>query len=151
MRHKYTDRFESFWELFIHTTPDEPGPKRNAFKTWQEEQLEDVWEDVCKGVLTHARNNKHLKSKGRFVATWKHGQGWLRGDWEQADMAEMERIKAVHARQNQLHAKRDKDRQQYKEVFKGWDTKQYADYSKTYGNSLDWLWEEVQREAEGVC
>ena len=77
MTHKYTTGFESWWQLFIHTSQSPKGAKYEAYEVWKKMKLEPYTEEICRGVITHKNNDKYFKSKQMFVSPWKHGCRWL--------------------------------------------------------------------------
>ena len=151
MKYNYSNGFEQWWELFIHTSPSPKGSKFEAYKVWKEMHLEPYLEEICKGVIAHQNNDDHFKKKGDFVSPWKHACRWLSNlCWEQVDEQDIAKQRLIHARKKEIDKKRDKDRATYGAVIEEWTDEQYDKYVESNGHELDWLRQEKKGVKDGM-
>lgn len=143
----YSDGFEKFWKQFRIYSPSQKGSKLEAFKVWESMKLESFADEICDGCRIHASNDNFFKSKGEFVASWKHACRWLANRcWDVDDEAEIVREKKILARSAKIQEERDRDRQAYKRWLSEQSDEDAEKWVEKWCGSKDWLLAEIRQE-----
>lgn len=145
----YSDGFEMFWSKWRVSSPSKKGSKKEAFQVWDKMKLEQLSDEICRGVDICVANDKYYVAKSpswKTVQAWKHACRWLEQMcWDVEDEAEIERDKRAMVRAEQIEKKREADREQYTSLINEYLDANGEEWTleRSHKNGLQWLVKEI--------